>query len=251
VNVTGTAYVVKACKEMNVPHLIYTSSLDAIFGGQPLLDIDESIPYPEKHPNSYCRSKAEGEKIVLGNGSDGLSTCVLRPADIYGEGDPFHIGSLIGMAKKGFYVKLGDGKTRSQHVYVGNIAWAHILAAAAMLGGNESINRNVYFITDGPPSNFFTFFDRFVEGSGYKIRPRNFRIPRQTAFFLGSVSELMARLLRPVKKYTPKMSRFAVIYTCTDFTFTSEKAGKDFGYAPKYDSEEAYEKTVAFFKKPS
>jgi hypothetical protein len=39
------------------------------------------------------------------------------------------------------------------------------------------------------------------------------------------------------------------MYTCTDFTFTSEKAYTDFGFVPKYSKEEAFRNTVDFFKK--
>lgn len=66
---------------------------------------------------------------------------------------------------------------------------------------------------------------------------------------MGAVSEFIAFMARPFKRYNPKFSRFAVIYTCTDFTFTSGKARADFGFEPKYSDEEALERTIAFFKK--
>jgi sterol-4alpha-carboxylate 3-dehydrogenase (decarboxylating) len=176
-----------------------------------------------------------------------LKTCVLRPADIFGEGDPYHIGSLINMARGGFYVRLGDGRSKCQHVYVGNIAHAHLMAAEALLSGNERVRGKAYFITDGPGSNFFRFFDAIVEAAGYKIWPRNLWLPRRFAYALGSISEAFAFLVRPVKKYSPKMSRFAVTYTCTDYTFGSERAREDFGFSPKYGEEEAFKRTVNHF----
>ncbi|MEI7896374.1 MAG: NAD-dependent epimerase/dehydratase family protein [bacterium] len=255
VNFGGTENIVRACLAEKVRHLVYTSSLDAIFGGKPLVNIDESIPYPAQHPNMYCRSKYLSEKLVMEkNGSllhpesAVLSTCVLRPADIYGEGDPYHIGSLISMAKGGFYVRLGNGSSVSQHVYAGNMAWAHVLAAKSLLDGNPAIAGNAYFITDGPPSNFFKFFDRIVEGAGYSIWPKNIWIPRRIAYAMGMASEAIALLLRPVKKYAPKLSRFAVVYTCSDFTFTSAKARNDFGFAPKYSREEAFRLTAGYYR---
>jgi nucleoside-diphosphate-sugar epimerase len=63
------------------------------------------------------------------------------------------------------------------------------------------------------------------------------------------MSELVAFMVRPVKRYTPKMSRFAVIYTCTDFTFSSQKAEKDFGFSPKYNAKEAIGKTILYYRK--
>ena len=249
VNVGGTENVIRACREQAVKFLVFTSSLDAVFSGKPLVDIDENLPWPEHHSNSYCKSKYLAEKLVLAANENGLKTSVLRPSDVYGEGDPFHIGSLINMAKGGFYIRLGNGRSRSQHVYVHNIAHAHIMAVKEFLSGNNAICGNTYFITDGPGSNFFRFYDHIVESAGYRIRPRNLWIPGWIARMLGALSELAAIIVRPVKRYTPKMSRFAVIYTTTDFTFSSEKARKDFGWIPKFSEKEAVDRTIKYYSK--
>jgi nucleoside-diphosphate-sugar epimerase len=248
VNVEGTRNVIRAAFENRVRGLVFTSSLDVLFTGQPLREVDETFPYPEKHGSSYCVSKYLAEKLVLNANQNGLNTCSLRPADIYGEGDPYHIGNLINMARKGFYVRLGNGSAHCQHVYVGNAAHAHLLAAGELLKRNSRVAGEAYFITDGPGSNFFRFFDTFVEGTGFRIWPRNFWLPRGVAYTLGTISEWMAVLARPFKKYTPKMSRFAVTYTCTDYTFRSDKALKDFGFTPKYSDQEAYHRTVDYFR---
>jgi len=248
-NFIGTQNVVKACKENDVTMLVFTSSLDAVITGAPLVDIDESQSYPVKHLNMYCKSKCLSEKLVLGENSESFRTCALRPSDIYGEEDPYHMPPLIDMAKGGFYVRIGDGTARNQHVYVRNVAWAHVLAVKALAENNSHIPGNAYFITDGPGCNFFTFFDEMVTGSGYKIWPRNMWLPVRLTYLLGTVSEYLAVLIRPIKYYNPRLSRFAVMYTCTDFTFTSEKANRDFGFTPKYSKEEAFANTVRFFSK--
>ena len=126
INTGGTKHVIQSCLDHHVRYLIYTSSLDAIFSGQPMVNVDESIPFPVKPVNAYCESKQRAEVIVQRANGQQLKTCILRPADIYGEGDPYHIGSLINMAKKGFYVRLGNGRSKCQHVYVRNIAHAHV-----------------------------------------------------------------------------------------------------------------------------
>jgi nucleoside-diphosphate-sugar epimerase len=128
------------------------------------------------------------------------------------------------------------------------MAYAHLLLANAMLSNNAGVYGNVYFITDGPGTNFFRFFDAIIEGAGYSIWPRNLWLPRWFAMALGVISEGIALLARPVKKYTPKMSRFAVTYTCTDFTFSSAKALRDFGFRPKYTPAEAFDRTVEFYR---
>jgi len=248
VNYEGTLNVIEACRSNQVKGLVSTSSLDVLFDGRNLINVNEETPYPDKHSTSYCESKYLAELKVIEANDKELKTCSLRPADIYGEGDPYHIGSLINMAKGGFYVRLGNGKSMCQHVYVGNVAHAHVLAAAALLKGNGNIAGQAYFITDGPPSNFFSFFDRFVEGAGYRIWPKNLWLPRWFAYGLGCLSEAGAFLLRPLKKYSPKMSRFAVTYTCTTYTFNADKAKNDFGFIPKYNRQEAFERSMADFR---
>ncbi|MCX6280391.1 MAG: NAD-dependent epimerase/dehydratase family protein [Bacteroidetes bacterium] len=248
VNTTGTHNVINACKADGVKVLVFTSSLDAVFGGKPLVNIDENIPYPTKFPNMYCRSKSEAEKLVSAANGEGLSTVILRPADIWGEGDPFHIGSLIDMAKSGFYVRIGDGSAKSQHVYAGNMAVAHIQAARALVEGNSRLAGQAYFITDSGSANFFHFYDAVVVAAGYRIWPKSLWIPRPVAYMMGALTEFSAMLIRPFKKINVKFSRFAVIYTCSDFTFSSGKAVNDFGFKPKYSVEEAFRRTVEYYK---
>ncbi|HUM46595.1 MAG TPA: NAD-dependent epimerase/dehydratase family protein [Chitinophagales bacterium] len=249
VNVEGTKNIIAACRQNNVSMLIYTSSLDVVMTGKPLVNIDETQPYAVNHLNMYCESKCLAEQLVLSANSAQLKTCALRPADIWGERDPYHIPPLIQMAKSGFYTRIGNGRALSQHVYSGNMAWAHVLAAKALAEGNKEVQGKAYFITDSTGSNFFSFFDEIILKSGYKIRPKNLWLPKGFAYFLGTVSEYIAFVVRPFKYYTPKFSRFAVTYTCTDFTFTAEKARKDFAFVPKYSKEEAMERTVGFFRR--
>jgi nucleoside-diphosphate-sugar epimerase len=249
INLEGTENVISACKENKVGHLVFTSSLDAIYDGKPLVNVDENHPYPAQHRTSYCRSKYLAELAVVKANDISLKTVILRPSDIFGEADPYHIDSLVNMAKSGFYVRIGNGKALTQHVYVGNIAHAHLLSAHALMNGSEHVAGQVYFITDHVGSNFFKFFDKIVEGIGYKIRPKNFWIPRPIAFAIASLTEFSAWLIRPVKNFHPKFSRFAVTYTCTEYTFNSEKAKRDFGFIPKYSHEEAVARTVEYYQK--
>ena len=249
INYTGTENVVKACKHNGIRYLVYTSSLDAVYSGIPLVNIDESHPYPEKHKTSYCLSKARSEQFVVREVNGDFKAVILRPSDIYGEADPYHIGSLINMAKGGFYVRLGNGRAKCQHIYVGNIAHAHLQAAAALLNGVEKVNGQIYFMTDAQGTNFFHFFDQVVIGAGYRIWPGNFWIPRPIAYAMGSMSEFFALLIRPFKKYHPKFSRFAVTYTCTEYTFNYNKARNDFGFKPKYSQDEALERTTSYYRK--
>jgi sterol-4alpha-carboxylate 3-dehydrogenase (decarboxylating) len=249
VNFTGTENVIRACKEAGVRYLVYTGSLDAVFTGRPLKDIDESQPYPEKHQTVYCLSKYLSEMAVKELDHGAPEWVILRPSDIYGEGDPYHVDSLINMAKAGFYVRLGNGRSKCQHVYAGNMAHAHVLALKALLEKKKGVAGSIYFITDGPGTNFFSFFDPIVAGAGYRIFPKNLWLPRGLAYTIGGISEFFAWLIRPFRRYYPKFSRFAVTYTCTDFTFSSKKAQNELGFRPKYSHAEALGRTVEYYRR--
>ena len=93
-----------------------------------------------------------------------------------------------------------------------------------------------------PTISFFAIF-------GYKIFPKNLWLPRWLAYGIGSLVEFLALIVSPFKKINPKFSRFAVVYTCSDFTFSAEKARRDFNYIPKYSEEEALKRTIDFYKK--
>ncbi len=247
VNVEGTRRVAEACRKKSVRVLVATSSLDATFSGRDLLDVDENLPYPRRHPNAYCRSKMEAELIVKKAHEDGLAACSLRPADIYGEGDPYHIPPLLDMVRSGFYVRIGDGSAKSQHAYVGNVAVAHIQAAASFLNGRSGHGGRSYFITDGPGANFFTFFERIILAAGYRIRPKNLRFPFFLFYLIGAFVEVVTLPVRAVLNQAPRVSRFAAIYTCTSYTFSSKGAERDFGFVPRYSEEEAITATAAFY----
>ena len=249
VNVGGTKNIIEACNTNQINNLVFTSSLDAVFSGKPLVNIDESQPYASSYHTVYCESKVLGEKVVLEASSPDLKTCILRPSDIYGEADPYHMDPLIDMAKSGFYVRLGNGTSKCQHVYVGNMAYAHILAAKALWTDHKKVENQFYFITDAPGVNFFKFFDQIVSGAGYKIFPKNLWLPFKLAYTIGRISEFIAVLWRPIKHYNPKFSRFAVLYTCLDFTFSSQKATEDFGFIPKYSHQQGLQNTIDFYAK--
>ena len=255
VNVGGVAKALEAARSAGVSVFVYTSSLDAVITGRPLRDVDESLPYPRVAPNAYCGSKAEAEKAVAAadDAARPFRTVNLRPASVWGEADPYHISALVNLARKGPYVRIGDGSAVQQHIYAGNLAHGHLAACREMLeavdeGREPRCAGRSYFLTDAPPINFFRFFDEVVRGSGFEIRPENLWIPRPLMLGAGIVAESLAWLLRPLVHWNPKVSRFAVNYTCSDFTFTSAAARRDFGFAPKYDQQTAFARTTSWFR---
>lgn len=248
VNVNGTENVIEACRSAGVRALVYTSSEDVVYAGAPIVDGDETLPYPDRFPNGYCRTKAQAEALVLeaDRGEGVLRTAAIRPCGMWGEGDPYHVGTLLDMARKGPMLRMGDGRARFQNVYVGNVAHAHLLAARALLRGDEAPRGQAYFVTDAPACNFFEFFEPVVRAVGYRVVPQAFSLPRGLMRGLGALAESGAFALRPFRRVAPAVTRFSVDYVCQDVTYRSDKAARELGYAPVHTQEEAMARTVAW-----
>jgi nucleoside-diphosphate-sugar epimerase len=127
INVIGTQNMIAACKQHNVPQLVYTSSPSVVFDGDDMEGVDESVPYPEKYHAHYPKTKAMAEQSVIAAGNEGLRTIILRPHLIWGPRDNHLVPRIIERANR--LVKVGDGRNLVDTIYIDNAADAHIQAA--------------------------------------------------------------------------------------------------------------------------
>lgn len=240
VNVDGNAIVLDACRRCRVKRLVYTSSMDVVVDGRkPIVDGDESLPYPAVMPrDDYSRTKIIAEKMILGSSGPELATCALRPVGMYGPRDKYHLGTIIGMARTGVSLRLGNGSARFSHVYSENVAHAHVLAALHLAPGSVA-DGQAYFICDHfPADNLFVFMERFLRELDLPIPRRS--IPYPLAYWLAAIAEIVA----PRSNF----NSFAVIQTCVDHTFVHAKAVRDLGYQPIVSREEAFRRSLAWLR---
>jgi nucleoside-diphosphate-sugar epimerase len=248
VNVEGTRNVIDACRSTGVAALVFTSSLDAIYTGGDMVDVDESTPYPARFPNAYCASKAEAEQAVLAAHGGPLRTIVLRPCAIWGEGDPYHIGNFLKLARGGPVPRMGRGRAPYQFVYVGNIAHALVLAARALLEGRAGVAGQLYFIKDFPPRNIFDHMEPFVRAGGGRMLPPALTLPQGPMRALAWGVETAARALRPIWATTPLLTPFSVDSACSKFTVATDKAERLLGFRPIYGEPEAMARTLDYVR---
>jgi sterol-4alpha-carboxylate 3-dehydrogenase (decarboxylating) len=240
VNVEGNRIVIEACRRLGVPRLVYTSSMDVVVDGRkPIVDGDESLPYPARMPRDpYSRSKILAERMVLAASDGRLATCSLRPVGMYGPRDKYHLGNIISMARRGVSLRLGDGSARFSHVYSENAAHAHVLAARTLSPGAGAAGQS-YFVCDHfPATNLFDFMEPFLRALDLPVPRRS--IPYPLAYAMASVAELVA----PHSNF----NRFAVVQTCVDHTFVHGKAERELGYRPIVSREEAFTRSVQWLK---
>ncbi|WWD21467.1 hypothetical protein CI109_105953 [Kwoniella shandongensis] len=134
VNVTGTRTLLDAAlsSSSSVRKVVYTSSGGVIYSGsEDIVNVDERIDYPAQPLDAYNETKVAAEKMVLAaNGEEGLLTCAIRPAGIFGPGDRQMINGFYEVVKNGQTKwQIGNNSNLGDFTYVGNVAHAHLLAA--------------------------------------------------------------------------------------------------------------------------
>nr|BAF66090.1 3-beta-hydroxysteroid dehydrogenase [Glandirana rugosa] len=251
VNVTGTEQLLKACLQNNVQYFIYTSTID-VFGpntrGDPIVNGTEETVYDSKLGFCYAESKSLAEKKVLkANGQelqDGgtLMTCSLRPTYVYGEGSQFlqiHLDQAL--LNGDVFHRVSKKEALVNPVYVGNIAWAHLLVARAMKDpeGTKKIAGNFYFITDDTPHMSYSDLNHALgKELGLGVESR-LAMPLPILYIVASLMEMVSFVLRPFVRFVPPFTRHLLTLLNTPFTVTYRKLQSDTGYKPRYSWEEA------------
>lgn len=249
VNVQGTQNVVDACLSEGVARLVFTSSASVVYEGSNQAGADESLPYPAKFRDDYCRTKAEAEQIVTKAGKDHagkLSTVCVRPHGIFGPSDPLLLPKLAEVGRTGKNkVALGDTENIVDYTYVGNVVHGHMLAAQAATPGSKASGK-LYFITNDDPLPFWSFMGKVLIGLGYA--PQSLRLPYPLMLAAArAVAGVVSALSLCGVKLNPTFNPSVVQLACTDHWYKCDAAKKDLMYAPVWDLESALLLTLKSF----
>lgn len=186
VNVDATRHLLEACCAAGVKALVYVSSISVI-GKHAVGTVDETTPC---NPiTEYGRTKYEAEKLVLGY-SNRLRVVALRPADVFGDGDPEqHLRNLCSTIKNGQFIYIGRRDVWQNYIYVEDCARACVELGFRLLEGSIP-SGNVYIFSD--PCRLSDLVDSIA---GFLRVPA----PKRTlalwfGWFLASLGEILLRL---------------------------------------------------------
>lgn len=242
VNLEGTKTLVNVAKQMKIRKFVYTSSSSVIFDGTDLCYADETWPYPEKHFDAYNASKAAAEEFVIGANSRTFKTVALRPSGIFGPGDRQAIPGFVKVLKdKRTNVQIGNNLNLNDYTYVGNVAYAHILAAKRI--DNDGVAGEVFIITNDEPMYWWDFPRALWAEMGH-VPTSIIAIPRPVGMALAYASETFSALLGREALFT----RFRVTFTCVNRYFNITKAKTVLGYEPQTSIKEGLRLSVESLK---
>ncbi|MEQ9364148.1 MAG: NAD-dependent epimerase/dehydratase family protein [Leptospirales bacterium] len=223
VTVEGTRQLLQAAREADVKRFVHMGTEAALFAGQPMVEIDESYPYPETHRYLYSESKAMAEQLVLAANVPGsFETLSLRPRLVWGPGDKTVLPEILGMIERGAFMWMDQGRYRTSTVHIANLVAATELALDRGAGGKA------YFITDDETTTFREFLTALVQTAG--VTPPAKSVSGKLARGLSIVVEGVWKLLGIKKE--PPLTRFAAAIMSSECTLRIDRAKTELGYKP-------------------
>jgi len=243
-NVIGTENVLRACRELGIPYLIYSSSASVVYQGSSE-GRDESLPYPAKFYSFYPQTKAIAERIVLKSNTENLTTCALRPHLVWGPGDPHILPRLLDRRRKGTLRVVGKKQYYTDTIYIENAAHAHILAFKAMQENRHSVAGKAYFVSQQEPVTIRSFIDRLLEAGG--CPPVDRSINANIALAAGWLLQNVYRYF--ITNAEPPYTVFLVKQLSSSHWFDISASIRDFGYSPVVSIDEGMKRLKTWVEK--
>ena len=220
VNVDGSRTVLQAARSAGVARLVLLSTEQVVLGPRPLVDADESWPYPDRWVGPYAQTKAEAEQLVLAASTPELATVAVRPRMVWGPGDRTLLPRLLDAARADRLRWIDGGEHLTSTTHVRN-AVEGVLAAADRGRGGQA-----YFVTDGAPVPFRDFAEGLLATQGFHLDLGSVpgRVARATA---GGTGALWRALPLPGRPPVQLSTVRAMGETCT---LRDDKARRELGY---------------------
>ncbi|KAJ5085120.1 hypothetical protein N7532_009891 [Penicillium argentinense] len=245
---------------------VYTSSSSVVHDTQSdLINVDERWPYirGKMQQEYYSETKADAEEIVLKynrQSPTGMVTSAIRPAGIHGEKDTTVTHKILehGAAASNFVLRmqLGENDNLFDFTYVGNVAYAHMLAAARLLasydryesgqGGpldHERVDGEAFNITNDQPIYFWDVTRAMWALINRVVEPHEvYSLPEGLLGTIGGIAETVLGLLGK----TPRLTRRTVRYSCMTRYYNIEKAKFRLAYSPVVPVNEGIARAVGY-----
>ena len=234
VNVEGTRNMLEASTRHGVRRFIYCSTC-GVHGN--IDDPPGGEDAPIQPADYYQRTKYEAEPVVLEYHRNGLPSVILRPAAIYGPGDPERFFMIFKRVAQGTFPMFGNGKTYYHPLYVDNLVDSFMLAMEDGKGDG-----NAYLIADEEYVEIEDLVRRVGRALEVDVRIRHF--PVTPLVVAGHVFETICKPF----KITPPVFPRRVDWYRQNRAFKIERAKRDLGYRPKVGLDEGLRRTAEWYR---
>jgi 2-alkyl-3-oxoalkanoate reductase len=234
VNINGTRIVLEEALAANVRKVIYCSTC-GVHGNV------DNPPTAEDGPiqpaDYYQKTKYLAEPVVLEFVKKGLNATILRPAAIYGPGDPERFYMIYRQVAKGWFPMFGSGRTYYHPLYIDNLVDALILAMDEKKGNGEA-----YLIADEEYVAIGDLVRRVARAMGV-----NLNVVRLPVWPVIAVGHVVETLCKPFG-ITPPIFPRRVDWYRQNRAFRIDKAKRDLGYRPRVGLDEGLKRTYQWYR---
>lgn len=234
INVGGTRNVLEAAEKVGVKKFIYCSTC-GVHGNVENPPADENAPI--NAADYYQQTKYKAEPLVKEFAERGMKTVILRPAAIYGPGDPERFFMIFRRVSNGSFPMFGSGKTLYHPLYVENLVDAHMLAMDEGKGDGGT-----YLIADEEYLSIEDLVRRIGKALGVDVK-----IPHYPILPLIIAGHFFEKICKPFA-ITPPIFPRRVDWYRQNRAFNINKAKKELGYNPKVGLDEGLRKTAEWYK---
>ncbi len=234
INIGGTRNALEAAEKHGVKKFIYCSTC-GVHGNVDNPPADEDAPI--NAADYYQQTKYEAEPLVQEFAKRGLKTTIIRPAAIYGPGDPERFFMIFKRVAKGKFPMFGSGKTLYHPLYIDNLVDAHMLAMDPDKGTGGT-----YLIADDRYLSINELVQAVADAMGVDVK-----IPHYPIVPLIIAGHFFEKICKPLRISPPIFPR-RVDWFRQNRAFSIERAKRDLGYDPKIKLDEGLKRTYEWYK---
>lgn len=234
VNVNGTRIVLESAYRNGVKKFIYCSTC-GVHGNVKKIPAGEDAPIAPA--DYYQKTKYEAEPIVKEYANRGMKTVILRPAAIYGPGDPERFFMIFKRVSKGSFPMFGSGDTLYHPLYIDNLVDAFMSCIELEKG-----NGREYLIAD---EEYYPIKDIVKKVGGALNVPLKINYYPVTPVVIAG--HIVEKVCKPLG-ITPPIFPRRVDWYRQNRAFDITRAKKELGYIPKIGLDEGLRRTGQWYK---
>jgi nucleoside-diphosphate-sugar epimerase len=233
VNVGGTRTVLAAARTGGVRKFVYCSTC-GVHGNVEHPPANEDAPI--RPADYYQRTKYQAEPLVKREAGD-METVVLRPAAIYGPGDPERFFMIFRRVAEGTFPMFGSGRTLYHPLYIDNLVDAFLLCMPQGVGASRE-----YLIAD---ERYYPIEE--IVRAVARALDVPVRIPHYPMLPVVALGHVVEKLCKPLGISPPIFPRRVDWYR-QNRAFDITRARRELGYVPRVELDEGLRRTGIWYR---
>jgi nucleoside-diphosphate-sugar epimerase len=233
VNVGGTRIVLEEARKQGVRKFVYCSTC-GVHGNVDHPPAAENAPI--QPADYYQRTKYEAEPLVKREAGN-METVILRPAAIYGPGDPERFFMIFKRVSQGTFPMFGNGQTLYHPLYIDNLVDAFMLCMPAGIG-----NGREYLIAD---EQYYPIEE--IVRAVARALDLPIRIPHYPVWPVVALGHVVEKICKPLGVVPPIFPRRVDWYR-QNRAFDIGRAKRELGYLPRVQLDDGLRRTGAWYR---